>query len=312
MRILFVCSGNSNTGISPIVKNQGESLQNACIEIKYYLIKGKGVGGYIKNVLPLMKYLKSNQFDVIHAHYSLSAFVASLAGAKPLIVSLMGSDVKSKQYYRFIIKLFDRFFWSKTIVKSKDMQETLKIKEVNVIPNGVDFNKFKPIAKDLALKKTEWDASKKHVLFAGNPNRVEKNFKLAKEAFDLSYNQELELHYLENVSNDRMVYFFNASDVVLLSSLWEGSPNVIKEAMACNIPIICTKVGDVEWLLEGVEGCYIAGFDPEDYAMKLHQAIKYSCSNVGTKGRDKITELGLDDQSVAKSIIDIYNYILRK
>ena len=312
MKILFVCSGNSKNGLSSIIKNQGESLKKYGLEVDYYTIKGKGLLGYCRNIFPLRKYIKKNTFSIVHAHYSLSAFVASFAGIKPLVASLMGSDVKSKQFYRFIIKFFHRFFWTKTIVKTEDMQNSLQMKDILVIPNGVDLSKFKPLIKEIALKETGWDTSMSHVLFAANPNRPEKNFELTKKAFELLNNQKLVLHYLKNVPNNKMVYYYNASDVILLSSLWEGSPNVIKEAMACNISIVSTRIGDVEMLLSGVEGCYIAEFDPEDYAIKLHQAIKYSCLNGRTKSRKKITELGLDDQSVAKKIIDVYNDILPK
>ena len=107
IKVLFVSSGNSVEGISPIIKNQGESLREK-IELTYFTIKGKGVKGYLKATLGLRKHLKQNKYNIVHAHYSLSAFTASLAGAKPLVVSLMGSDVKTKYIYKFIIFSFGR------------------------------------------------------------------------------------------------------------------------------------------------------------------------------------------------------------
>ena len=98
MKLLFVSSGNSKNGISTIIKNQGVSLKNQDIELDFFTIEGKGIKGYLKSIPYLKKQLKENKYDIVHAHYSLSAFTASLAGAKPLIVSLMGSDVKSKGY----------------------------------------------------------------------------------------------------------------------------------------------------------------------------------------------------------------------
>ena len=114
------------------------------------------------------------------------------------------------------------------------MKKALRASNVIVIPNGVDLDKFKPIDKYIALKETEWDASKKHVLFAANPNRAEKNFKLAKESFEMLAEKDIDLHFLENVPNEKMNYYYNASDIILLASLWEGSPNVIKEANEIN------------------------------------------------------------------------------
>ncbi|MBR0439547.1 MAG: glycosyltransferase, partial [Bacilli bacterium] len=91
MRILFVSSGNR--GYDPLIHNQGDSLAYQGNIIKYFPITGKGVLGYLSNVRKLKRYLKDNSFDVVHAHYSLTAFVVSLAKASPLVVSLMGSDV---------------------------------------------------------------------------------------------------------------------------------------------------------------------------------------------------------------------------
>ena len=304
IKVLFVSSGNSIEGISPIIKNQGESLRQN-ITLDYFTITGKGVNGYIKVIPKLRRYLKENSYDVIHAHYSLSAFVTSLAGARPLVVSLMGSDVKSKNIYKSLIKVFNRFFWAMIIVKSEDMETSLGINEVNVIPNGVDFNKFKPIDKSLALKKTGWDISKKHILFAANPNRPEKNFRIAKEAFELLENKQIELHSLENVPNEDMPYYYNSADVVMLTSLWEGSPNVIKEAMACNIPIVATDVGDIKEVIGNTSGCYVVENSSKDISEKLLAALKFNCK---TNGREAIAYL--DSTKIAKRIIKIYNSVI--
>ena len=93
MTILFISSGNSGK-ISPIVKAQADSLIKKGVAIDFFLIKGKGLTGYLKSIFILRKFIKKNNYDLYHAHYSLSAFVATLAGCKPLVVSLMGSDVK--------------------------------------------------------------------------------------------------------------------------------------------------------------------------------------------------------------------------
>jgi glycosyltransferase involved in cell wall biosynthesis len=309
MNVLFVGSGNSVFGISTIVRSQGESLRDGKNFIDYYSIKGKGLWGYAKNILRLKKYLKNKEYDIIHAHYSLSAFTASLAGSKPLVVSLMGSDVKEKIWVKLLIKLFNSLFWDICIVKSEDMKTSSGIKNAYVIPNGVDLQKFRPLDKNEALEKLGWDLDKKHILFPANPERPEKNFKLAKEALKLLNKRDLELHYLNNVDNNLMAYFYNASDVVLLTSLWEGSPNVIKEAMACNCPVVSTKVGDVEWLFGKTEGCYITSFKPEAIADKLKVAIFYGRR---TKGRERIIELGLDSETVAKRVLKLYNNIILK
>jgi len=311
IKVLFVSSGNSLNGLSPIVKNQGESIKLKDVDINYFPIKGKGKIGYLKVILPLRKHLKNNKYDIVHAHYSLSAFVASLAGAKPLVVSLMGSDVKSKSYYRFIIKFFNWFFWSVTIVKSEDMKRSLGIDQSFVVPNGVNFEKFYPMGKQEALGVTKWDKNKRHVLFAADPKRQEKNFILAKEAYESLGIPDADIHVLENIPNELMAFYYNAADVVILTSLWEGSPNVIKEAMACNKPIVSTDVGDVSWLFGDSEGHFLTSYEAKNVAKSIENALEYATAKKTTQGRQRIIDLELDAESIAKRLIGIYSKVLK-
>ena len=307
MKVLFVCSGNSRFGISSIVKAQGESLKKNGVEIEYFLIKGKGIVGYLKNILPLRKYLKNNNFDITHAHYSLSAYVASLARTKPIVVSLMGSDVQKNFFGCMILKLFYRIFWNSLIVKSNSMKKRVGIKKCFIIPNGVDFEKFKEIDKKIAKEKIGFDPNKKHIVFVANPDRYEKNFILAIEAFDLLDDKSVELNVVSGVAYEDIPYYYYAADVLLLTSLWEGSPNVIKEAMACNCPIVSTDVGDVREVIENTEGCYITSFEPDDVAEKLKLALRFGKR---TNGRENIKYL--DSNIIAKKIIKIYEHVFEK
>jgi glycosyltransferase involved in cell wall biosynthesis len=304
MKVLFISSGNSESGISPIIKTQGESLKREGIDLSYFTIKEKGVKGYLKSILELRENLKSNSYEVVHAHYWLSAIVASLAGAKPIVASLMGDDVKASPYFRWIIYLFYHLSWSSVIVKSEDMYSVLKIKKAHIIPNGVDMSRFRPIDRVLALEEVGWDKSKKHILFTSNPKRVEKNFELAKRAFDEIDNDGLELHYLKGISHERIPYYYNSSSVVVLTSLWEGSPNAIKEAMACNTPIVSTDVGDVKKVISKTEGCYLSGFDYEDFALNIKKALNFEDR---TSGREDIAYLEIE--LIAKKIVDLYKGI---
>ena len=302
MKILFVSSGNSYRGISPITFNQGESLKKEGQEVDYFLVKGKGIPGYIDSVLKLNKHLRNNKYDIIHAHYSLSGVVAAIAGAKPLIVSLMGSDVKAKSYYRIGLKFFVRFFWDSVIVKSRDMEISLGFRNipVNIIPNGVDFDRFKVYDREICLGKTQWNSGKSHILFAADPSRPEKNFSLTQEAFNLLDSGKVELHSLKDISNKDVPYYMNSADVVLLTSLWEGSPNVIKEAMACCRPIVTTDVGDVKEVIDKTEGCYVADFKSEDVAKKIKKALKHKI----TSGREDIGFL--ESSLIAQKILKLY------
>lgn len=307
MKVLFVSSGNASSGISPIIKNQGSSLQANGIEIDYFTVNGKGLKSYIKHIFLLHTYLRTRKYDIVHAHYSYSAYMAALAGAKPLVVSLMGSDVSEYKIANLLIYIFNLLFWEKVIVKSNAMELNLGLKNISIIPNGVDTDKFSPLIKQNCLSTLKWDISKKHILFAADPNRPEKNFMLFKTAFQQIANYlNVESHCLDNISNDDVPLLFCASDLVVLTSTQEGSPNVIKEAMACNCVIVSTAVGDVRWVFGDTNGCYLTTNDPNDIASKMKLALEFNEKNILTLGRKRIFELGLDSDTVALKIISLY------
>lgn len=305
MNVLFVASGNSGK-VSPIVKNQMEALVSNEIEVDIFLIKGKGVLGYLRNIYPLKSIIRSHKYDVIHAHYSLSAFVASLAGAKPLIVSLMGSDVKASRIYKHVIRLCSRFFnWRYIIVKSLDMYNQLGISDAKILPNGVDTAKFTPMNKSQCQNRLGWNPEVKHVLFPANPNRAEKDYALAAAAVNLLGG--VELHYFDNIPHEETLYWYNAADAILLTSLWEGSPNAIKEAMACSRPIVSTDVGDVHERVNGLKGCRVVySRNPSEIAIAISEVV--NCSS--TDGRIRITDDGLENKQITDRLIQIYHSCL--
>lgn len=304
MKILFIVSGNHGA-VSPVVKNQGDALVEAGADVEYYLVKGKGFRGYMRNVRPLKQYVRSHTFDAIHAHYSMTAFAATLAGIRPLTVSLMGSDVKAKGWYKGVIKLFAALGgWKTLIVKSKDMYNSLGIKRAVVIPNGVNLNRFKPMDKVQCQKQLGWSDNKKHILFPANAERPEKDYALTEAAVQLLGTKEVELHSFKNVPNEETPIWYNAADVVLMTSKWEGSPNAIKEAMACNRPIVTTNVGDVEERLNGIDGCYVAKTrDSKEIAKLLQKAMQFD----HTDGKRHIEKDGLSNDLIVKKIITCYD-----
>ena len=309
MKVLFVSSGNSNLGISPIIKRQGDSLENSGITVAYYRIQGKGLKGYSANIIPLRRLIQQFKPDIVHAHYSLSAFVATLSCAKPLVVSLMGSDVHSTGVLKWLIKFSGWFIWNRTIVKSNDMKQKLGLKKVDVIPNGINLEVFNSADKENGRQKLGWTNESKHILFAANPARPEKNFKLTKEAITC-LNENIELHTLTDVPPDEIPLWMNASDVILLTSMREGSPNVIKEAMACNLPVVATDVGDIRWLFGEVPGHFLSSFNKDELAQNVELALNFSEENGRTRGRERIVELGLDAESVAQQLVKIYREVL--
>ncbi|HNX01284.1 MAG TPA: glycosyltransferase [Candidatus Cloacimonadota bacterium] len=310
IRVLFVSSGNAFQGISPIVKAQGESLRKLGIGIEYFPIQGHGLAGYLKNVPVLHKFLKQNKFDLVHAHYSLSGMVAGLAGARPLVESLMGSDCHLKGFNFFMMHVTNKLFWSACIVKSKDMLKQIDIK-ASILPNGVDIEHFKPMDQDECRERLKLPKSKKIVLFLADPKRVEKNFPLAEEAFKLMKNDHIQLLQVHDISHELVPIYLNAADVVLLTSLWEGSPNIIKEAMACNCSIVSTDVGDVRWLLDGLIGCQVTNSNPVDVAGAISFVLANGEGGIKTCGRDRLIQLKLDSGSIAVQLQQLYISVIK-
>lgn len=305
MKVLFVSSGNSSSGISSIVKAQGDSLISLGLNISYFAITGQGVGGYLKSIGSLRKTLVEENYDIVHAHFSLSGFVASLAGASPLIVSLMGWNVQ-KPLLRFFIRVFNKLTWDACIVKSNKMRDSLGIRKVSVIPNGVDLNRFYVMDKRVAQKYLGWDPMKTHLLCAADPKRPVKNIGLAREAYELIKSDSTELHFLGDIAFEEVVYHYNASDVVFLTSKAEGSPNVIKEALACNSKVVSTDVGDVAERFKNNPACFITKHEAADIASKLRLALAYQ-GEVST--RELVQDL--DAKSIAQEIVKIYEAILK-
>jgi glycosyltransferase involved in cell wall biosynthesis len=153
-----------------------------------------------------------------------------------------------------------------------------------------------------------WDPDVFHILFQDSGDSV-KRPELAFESVQALKNSGMkcELHVLRNVSYAEVPTWINASDVLLLTSIHEGSPTIVKEALACNLPIVSVDVGDVRERIEGIEGCYIARPEPHDLAAKLSLVAS---SAVRIDGRPAVQRLSLEH--IAIRLADFYRDVLGK
>ena len=307
MKVLIVAN-NKPGHFSPFVMEQVEALAKHGVEFDFFGVDGKGVFGYLSNLMPLKKKIHEFQPDLLHAHYGLSGLLANLQRTVPVVTTYHGSDVHSRGLNLFISKLTARYsayniFVSPWLLELSGYHGENK----SVIPCGVSTTTFFPMDRAEARKQLGWDANEAYVLFAGAFDNEVKNSALAKAAISLVPNTKLV--ELRGYNREQVNLLANAADCLLMTSHREGSPVVIKEAMACGTPIVSVDVGDVKEVLADVDGCFISTYDANNVATHLKQALKFEGK---TNGPQSIIEKGLSNELVVKRIFEIYNNVLKK
>lgn len=277
-KILFVCSGNGAV-IAPFITDQKEALEARGATVDLFTIKGKGILGYLKNLWKLRASIKRGSYDVVHAHYGMSGLLACLQFRVPVVITLHGSDVNDPTV-RIFSKIAARLA-SQVIVVSKKMKDLLNYrKATTVIPCGVDMGLFAPMDKAHARRRLElagklfFENGKKYVLFSSSFDNEVKNPDLAQEAVK-QLGEGYELIELKGYSRKEVACLFNAADAALMTSKSEGSPQFVKEAMACNCPVVSTPVGDVEAIFNGTKGCYLVQPEVASIAEKVKMAADF-------------------------------------
>ena len=305
MKVLIVCSKNSGR-IAAFIEEQVVSLQETGVETDYFTVEGKGIGGYLRNRKALLRKIEEFKPDLIHAHYGLSGLLANLQRSVPVLTTYHGSDINNPKVLPF--SKLNMLLSAYSIFVSEKTQKKANLKKnYALIPCGVDVHLFNIADKQAARVLLHLDATKKYILFAGSFTNQVKNPVLAIEAAKML--PEVTLLELNGYTREQVVLLMNAVDVVLMTSFTEGSPQFIKEAMACNCPVVSVPVGDVPEVLAGVSGCFLSSYEPADVAEKLQLALAYGKR---TEGRKRILELGLDSATVASRIKELYEEVNSK
>ncbi|MFZ4583306.1 MAG: glycosyltransferase, partial [Paludibacter sp.] len=244
--------------------------------------------------------------DLIHAHYGLSGLLANTQLRIPVVTTYHGSDINVSKVFvlsrlNMLLSAFNIFVSTKNLHKSN-----LK-RNFALIPCGVDTSIFYPIEKNEARKQLGFELDKKIILFAGDFKNAVKNPELAKTVVNSLEN--VELIELKGYTRSEVALVMNAVDVCLLTSFSEGSPQFIKEAMACNCPIVSVNVGDVEEVIKDTLGCYVTSYDVRELSQKIEIALDLV---ERTSGRDRIFLKQLEQNAVVQKLIEIYTIILQR
>jgi glycosyltransferase involved in cell wall biosynthesis len=299
---------------------QIQSLCDLGIDAKVVDMRGIPKLKYIQ-VLPRIRQLAAS-VDLVHAHFGYCGWLAKVAAGKPMVISFMGDDLlgtamPNGNMSRFSMAMVRGNRWlarqaDAVIVKSAEMARVLAPLHARVIPNGVDLDSFQPMSRAMAQTQLQLNDGRRKVLFPGNPDCPVKDFPLASAAVEVTakmLHQAIDLVPLWNVDPSQVPLYMNAMDAMLMTSISEGSPNVVKEAMACNLPVLSVPVGDVHELFEGVPGYVRCERDPVEIGRRLAQMLLQPQQ---VEGRQAIVDKRLDLASVALCVIDVYEAVLRR
>ena len=305
MNVLIV--GSANSGHANIfVIEQAESLRNLHINIDYYLIIGKGVKGYLSNLSGLKKKIEEFKPDLIHAHYGLSGLLSIMQQRIPVIITFHNGETLS--FLPNILSSLASIFSKYNIFVAEHIYKKLKYHDKqkhDIIPCGIDLDKINIIDKVKAIEKSKLNSRKKNILFGGAFNNLRKNYPLANDSVKLLKRNDINIIELKGYKREEVYLLLNACDLLLLPTRSEGSPQIIKEAMACNCPIVSTDVGDIKEIISDTDGCYITSIEPNDVADKIKMAIDFGKR---TNGREKIRKY--DNKVVTERILEVYNKVL--
>ena len=333
MKVLFVAAKKNTGHFSPFVDEQKAALISSGMNVVDYAHTAHGILNYVKWIPKLRKAIKQNNPDVVHAHFGLTGLMAGLASIGtgfPVVVTYHGCDFndnKLRPFSRIAMRLaaWNIFVSNRQMINAYGSEErAAKAKKGSVIPCGINTNLFKAGQIDEIWYESKFGKGE-NVLFAGSFEALVKDPELAKSVIcnlksKMSSN-DIELIELKGYYREQVVTLMYKCKALLLTSIREGSPQVIKEAMACNCPIVSTNVGDVEERLEGLGGCFVVGErrkengewsseSREQVIQQMSEALEKAMSYGRTEGRKRLLADGLDNKQVAARLVKIYKQIL--
>ncbi|WP_120246508.1 glycosyltransferase family 4 protein [Halopiger aswanensis] len=293
------------TSPRPFFDQQIAALEDRGVDCTVLSVPGAHEGdssrsptAYARYYAEVLSELRSTEYDLVHANYGLVAPVALAQPIRPVVTTLWGTDLMSDRgWLRSISRLSARRA-DAAIVPSPAMSRELEA-DHELIPFGVDTDLFRPIPREAARERVGWETDRPVALFPYDRTRSVKDFPRARRLVERA-DADLELRTVSGVDHEEIPYYMNASDVLLVTSSRESGPMVVKEAAACNLPVVSTDVGFVRETLEGVANCVVSDADSELVDGLERIATDGSRAN----GRETIDDLGVD--ALGDRLLDVY------
>lgn len=324
LRVLMTTTGWPQPGkpqTTHFIKRQADFLRAHGVDVDVFYFRGfRSVANYVGAWREVHRRLRHGHYDLVHAQWGQSALPA-MPKRLPLVVTFRGGDLHGitdaqgrQRLSGHLLQAACRYVVNRAdavILVSEHMRTFIRRPDVpvHIIPSGIDFGLFRPIPPAEARRRLGLPEDRKLVLFAGDPASTRKRHTLARAAVDLvSRALPAELVVTWGVRHEDMPYYYNACDAMVFTSMQEGSPNVVKEALACDLPIVSVAVGDVPLRLRDVAGCEVcADEQPETIAAALERVLR---RGERVAGRGAVAEL--DENAITRRVIGIYRDAVRR
>jgi glycosyltransferase involved in cell wall biosynthesis len=228
------------------------------LELELFTFRSAGVSAYLSAARELRRRYGEERFDVVHAHFGLSAWPALAARGRIRGVTLHGTDLshpRSRAITLAALPLLD-LVGPVSDELSRRLPRRLVRGRLEVLPCGVATDRFHPIPRAQARRALGLDPYQRYLLFPSDPARPEKRYDRAQELAG-----RLPVLALREVEPEQVPLWVNAADAVLVPSEREGFGLAVLEALACDVPVLATPVGIAPDALSGLEGTLCAPFD---------------------------------------------------
>jgi teichuronic acid biosynthesis glycosyltransferase TuaC len=282
------------------VRDQVDEVRRRGIEVDLFEFP-RGRGEYVPATRRLRSLLRRQRFDLVHAHYGLAGWVARLAGARPLIVTFHGTDVR----HHLVGHLSRRLAWrvdlvagvSRALFEPEDGRPGLPaVPGSAVLPCGPDLSRFGPLPRTEARRRLDLDPEGSYLFFPANPARPEKRHD---RAAAVAAACEVDLLTGGSIEPELMPLWINAADAVLVTSEYEGFGMAAVEALACDVPVLSTDVGIAPYALGGIEGCLCAPFAVDAWAAVARRHLEAADPRVwGAARAATLSSAGMAERAI--------------
>jgi teichuronic acid biosynthesis glycosyltransferase TuaC len=311
MRVLVVTNLTPDAGAPQRgrwVIDQVKAIRERGIEVELFMFP-LGKRNYLPATRRLRRLLRRRSFDLVHAHYGIAGWCARLAGARPLVVTFHGTDVRHRTVGAMSRRLAGRLDLCATVSRAlfgpENGRPGLPVPpgRAAVLPCGPDLGRFSPLPRVEARREIGLEPDGRFLFFPANPQRPEKRYDRARE---VARRAGAELLSGGDIEPDRMPLWVNAANAVLLTSDYEGFGMVALESLACDVPVLSTPVGIAPHAISGVRGCLVAPFDAETWATTLRPHLDSADPRVAGRQR----ALSFSAERMAERVVIAYRELL--